>query len=351
MKVLQIIDGEQFGGIAKVLKDIENNMCSDIEFDFLTSVSINDNWKNLNISRKNIKGKIIYNHRLYRLLKKNKYDIVHINSGVFLFSFQIALIAKLAGVKNIVAHSHSVPANTKIKKKLIKLLNPIYRKIAKTHLACSSSAAKSLFTKTKNVTIIKDGIEIEKFKYNKQIRNKYRKELNLENKKVYGNIANFDKVKNHEFLINLFYELEKKQDSILLLVGTGNLENNIKEKVKKMNLEDKVIFLGCRKNINNLLNCMDVYLFPSYSEGLGITLIEAQTTGLPVVVSKGIPDEAKIIEEFYKIDSYEINEWEKVLENIKYINRKNKYKKTIENGYDIKEISKQLEQIYKDLVK
>lgn len=358
MKVLQIVDGyeykktnslNEYGGIAKFMLDMSNYFDKSIKTDFLTANNICPEFYNFNISRKKLKGKIIYNHRLYKFLKKNKYDIVHVNTGVFLFSFQVVIVAKLAGVKNVIVHSHSVPRMNTLRKILRKVLNPLYRKLTNKHLACSIEASKSLFTKTNDVVVIKNGIDINKFKFNSKIRDKYRKELKIENKIVYGHVGRFDKQKNHEFLIDLFDKLVLKQDAVLLLVGYGELEESIKEKVKELKLEDKVMFLGLRDDINNLLCAMDYFLFPSLYEGLGLALIEAQTSGLPVFVSNGVPEEANVSDHFYRIDSYDIDKWKNKILKTKIGNRNN-YKSVIDAGYDIKDSAKQIEEIYKDMM-
>ena len=344
MKVLQVIDGYSFGGIAKFISDVSKNI--DIDMDFLTATNIKDEWINLGVSRKTLKGKIIFNHRLRKYLKNNKYDIIHINSAVFLFSFQVALIAKLSRIKKIIVHSHNVPKISKIKKIIIKILNPIYRRITDVHLTCSSLASSSLYTKTNDVILIKNGIDIDKYRFNKETRNRIRKELNIDNKIVYGHVGRFEDQKNHEFLIDLFYELQKDKDSVLLLVGTGPKEKEIKEKVNKLKLNN-VIFLGFRNDIGDILNAMDIFIFPSKYEGLGISLIEAECSGLPVVVSSSIPEEAKISNNYIKMSTFNINEWVNVIKGIKINKRENAYKNAIKNGYDIKTSSKELEQIYK----
>lgn len=355
MKVLEIIDGETFGGITKLMLDIRNNI-KDIDISFLTHVPLYDkNIKNsytLNISRKTLKGKIIYNHRLRKFLKVNKYDIVHINSAVFLYSFQVVIICKICGVKKIVVHSHNTPHISKLRKLIIKILNPLYRKLTNVHLTCSTEATKSLFTKNDDVIMLKNGVDIEKYKYNEKVREEYRKKLNLDKKIVYGHVGRFHPQKNHEFLIDLFYEISLKQDnSILLLVGDGELIDRIKNKVKELKLEDKVLFLGFREDIDKLMNAIDYFLFPSLYEGLGIVTIEAQTSGLLTFVSKEIPEDANITSNFYRIDSFDKKEWTKKILNTKIKSRKNTYKEVIKKGYDIKDTSRKLEKIYKDLIK
>ena len=350
MKVLHVVDGESFGGITRLLIDLDNNMKS-VDFDYLTSVNICDEWNNLGISRKTIKGKIIYNHRLKKFLKKNKYDIVHINSAVFLFSFQVVLICKLCGVKRVIAHSHSTPRINILRRVLIKIFNPLYRKLTDVHLTCSSLATPSLFTKTDDVILLKNGIYVEKYKFNQRIRDKFRKELGIEDKLVYGHVGRFSKEKNHEFLINLFNELQKNNDSVLVLVGTGTLENDIKKQIKELKISKKVLFLGFRDDIGDLLNAFDIFIFPSLYEGLGISVIESQTNGLPTIVSSNIPDEANISKNFIKMKDFEKDKWVNRINSIKIKNRNNAYKDTIKAGYDIKDVSKELEKIYKDLMK
>ena len=154
--------------------------------------------------------------------------------------------------------------------------------------------------------MLKNGVDIEKYKYNEKVREEYRKKLNIDKKIVYGHVGRFHPQKNHEFLIDLFYEISLKQDnSILLLVGDGELIDRIKNKVKELKLEDKVLFLGFREDIDKLMNAMDYFLFPSLYEGLGIVTIEAQTSGLLTFVSKEIPEDANITSNFYRIDSFD----------------------------------------------
>ena len=344
MKVLQIIDGYSFNGIAKLLVDIENNIDKDIKFEYLTAIDVCDRFHNLNISRKTIRGRLIFNDRLYKFLKKNKYDIVHINSGAFFFTFFCVIIARICKVKRVIVHSHNTPKINIIKKILIKILNPFYRSMIDVRLACSKDASKSLFTK--DSIILKNGIDIDKYKYNEKTRNKIRKELGIENKTVYGHVGCFNKQKNQEFLIDLFNEL--KDNSILLLIGTGRLESKVKLKAKKLKLEDKVLFLGYRNDIGDLLSAMDVFLFPSIYDGLGISVIEAQASGLPVYASLGVPDEANI-SSFTKINSFNVEDWVDSIE-VKKINRVDAYKKIKKAGYDIKDTTEELEKIYKDLV-
>lgn len=350
MKVLEIIetiDNEKNSGIAKIITNLTSNI-KDVEFDFLTSNNINDKWFNLGVSRKSFIGKMKYNHRLSIFLKKNKYDVVHINSGVFLFSFQVAVISKFRGVKKIISHSHSVPNYSLLKRIIKKVLCPIFRKIVDVKLACSKKAALSLFNTTKNVIYINNGVDIDKFKFDEKKRIKYRKELKIDDKKVFGHVGLFIKQKNHLFLLELFKEISKKEDAVLILLGTGPLEDEIKNKIKELELVDKVILLGYKSNVNELLNAMDYFIFPSVSEGLGTAVIEAETNGLITFVSDSVPKEVNI-SPYYNLFSLNDSKEDlaKRILNTKTINRKNAYKYTKENGYDIKDSRNKLGEILK----
>lgn len=368
-KVLQISMGETFGGIEKLELDWFKNINNNIKFDFLTPTNtpfenfekqiqaLGGNAYNLSIRRKNLKSKIMYAFRLYKFLKKKNYDILHINSEVFLFSFHVAIIAKICRVKKIIVHSHNALNINKLKRLLITILNPLYIKLVDEYLACSKQAEYSLFTKkfvNKNkVKVLKNGIDINKFKFSETIRNEYRKKYNLNGKIVYGNVARFDKQKNHDYLINLFYEIQKMQkDSELLLVGDGKLRKEIEEKVKSLNISEKVIFLGFIDDAHNIMNSMDIFLFPSLYEGLGISVIEAQTNGLITYCSKAVPVEAKISSNFKYFDlKQNINEIAKKIigERNNLDNRNEAYKNTVKEGYDIKNVTNELIQIYEKL--
>lgn len=351
IRVLQIIDGKSYGGIVKVMYDLSCT-CDGVKMDFLTQIPICDFAYSLNCERKNLIKKIKYNYRLYKYLKNNKYDIIHINSGVFLFSFQVTLIAKLAGAKKIVVHSHSIKDVKGFRKIMMIMFNPLYRSMSDYYLSCSNEAVFSLFTSNKGVYILKNGIDVNKYKYRENMRNKYRKELGIGNEKVYGHIGRFHELKNHKFIIDLFNNISKKEkNSILVLVGEGKLKDEIYKYVSDLALSDRVIFLGFRKDVHNLLNVFDVFLLPSLYEGLPLSVVESLTNGLPSFVSKNVTDDLNISSNYHKIDSFDINVWTKELLNIKIKDRKNAYLDTVSNGYDIKDVAKELTKIYKGLIK
>ena len=160
-------------------------------------------------------------------------------------------------------------------------------------ISCSEQANNALFTKKfikKNkIIILKNGIEIDKYKFDEELRNKYIKEFNLYGKKVYGNVGSFAEEKNHLYLIDLFNKIqEKEENAILLLVGDGSLKEQIKERVEKLDLTHKVIFLGYRKDISKILQISDVFFHQSFQDGLTMSIMEAMLAS-PCLAMEGRP--------------------------------------------------------------
>ena len=364
MKVLQISMGEVFGGIEKLELDILKNIDKSIEIDFLTPNSnpfknyqveikkYKSNVYDFNLSRKSFINRIKYAYYLNRFLKNNKYDVVHINSSVFLFSFHVALISKIRRVGLIIAHSHSIPKMGLIKRIIKFIFNPLYVLLVDKFLACSREASKSLLINryVSRCIIIKNGIDIKDYKFNNKLRDKYRREYGLDKKIVYGFVGRFEKEKNMLFLINLFSEITKIQsNSYLLLIGDGSLKGEIESKVIQLNLLDKVLFLGNITNVYELLNSMDVFIMPSISEGLGISLIEAQANGLIVYGSSSIPNEVVVSNNFkyFNLNDNISDIALSIVNSSVSINRNELYKSVIKSGYDIKNTCRKLENIYK----
>lgn len=176
-----------------------------------------------------------------------------------------------------------------------------------------------------------------------------RQALGIEGKFVVGHVGRLTEAKNHQFIIQTFKELTlKKKDACLLLIGKGELEEEIKQGVRDLDVEDQVYFLGVRSDIPDLLQAMDVFFFPSLWEGLGVALIEAQASGLHSVVSTGIPREADIQADLVDFISLDENKdiWISALLQTKGIQRTSEITKVIESGYDIAHTSKMLQEFY-----
>ena len=284
-----------------------------------------------------------------------KFDVVHIHSGSTFTLLQVSKIAKKNGIKKVIVHSHAAGVNT-IKYKMIKFLSDLkIKKYADYFFACSFEAGKwkypSSVVNGDKFHIIKNGIDIKKYSYNEKKRQQYREKFNIENENVIIHVGRFSREKNQSFIIDTFNEVLKlKKDSKLFLIGrNGETLEKIKEKVKSLKLEDNIIFLLNRNDVNNLINMGDVFILPSLWEGLPFTGIEAQANGIPCLFSDSISGELAITKVYNKLSLTEgPNVWAqeicKLFKN-KRINTENDIRK---NGYDIKDTCCFLEEIYGD---
>ena len=237
---------------------------------------------------------------LIKLFKENQYKIVH--SHINTLSVFPLYAAKKAGVPVRIAHNHSTAASGEWKKNILKYTLRPFAKVYATHYAaCSRYAGEWLFGKKSmergEVTIFNNAIDLDKFKYDENVRNEVRKELGLEGKFVIGHVGRFCYAKNHEFLIDVFEKVHTKTpEAVLMLVGDGPDKEKIEEKVKRLYLSDHVLFLGNRNDASRLYQAMDIFVLPSRIEGFPVVGVEAQTNGLPCLFSDKITKEIKITE-------------------------------------------------------
>jgi glycosyltransferase involved in cell wall biosynthesis len=223
-----------------------------------------------------------------------------------------------------------------------------------THrFAVSMEAAEWLYGKkavvSGTVMVLPNGIETQKYLFNKDVRTKVRKDLGLSDKFVVGHIGRFCTQKNHEFLLKVFSEIViLEPNAILLLVGKGVLEESIKNQCFDLGIEDKVSFLGVRSDVPDLLQAMDVIAFPSFYEGLPGVILEAQAAGLPCVVSDKITREAKITDLVdYLPITISAKEWAEVLlKKVKSTERKVTLAEFVDAGFDIESVVRWYQEFY-----
>lgn len=241
---------------------------------------------------------IKYYYELNKILK-NYYDVVHIHGSSALIAFEL-LLAKCKGIKKRIAHIHNTACTHP---RLNTVLSPLFKACSTHRIACSKEAGEWGFGK-KEFSVIKNAIDLDKFYFDPMKREQIRKELNIkETDIVLGHVGHFNDQKNHVFLINIFISYHKQYPhSKLLLVGGGVLEESIRHKVREEQLDDSVLFLGKRDDIDALMCAMDCLVFPSKWEGLGIVLIEGQATGLPCCVATTIPCEAQVSEWYISLE-------------------------------------------------
>lgn len=304
-----------FNGITSVIMNYVRRTCEVIRYDFVLCGKVEKGFADeLRILGGNVflppcsrvKKPLTYASWLTKILAENKYDVIHVhgNSGTMYFEIHAA---KKAGVPVRVAHSHSTSCKFMVAHKILK---PLLNRDLTHALACSDMAGKWLFTG--DFTVLPNGIDVEKFAFSKEVRDEYRRKLELEDKLVIGHVGYMDTEKNHMFLLRVLQKLVKEHpEARLLLIGDGRLRPEIESFIKEHHLEEYVQVLGKRADVAQLYQCMDVFVFPSKFEGLGIVLIEAQTAGLPCVASTGVPQAANVLKrvEYCGIEDLDIDSW------------------------------------------
>lgn len=365
IRVAHIIGKWVGGGVEAVVMNYYRHIDhSKIQFDFICD---NDSTNIPFEEIESLGGKVIlippyqkvfkYQKELTKLLRDGKYKIIH--SHINTLSVFPLRAAKKAGIPVRIAHSHSTTNKKEWKKNIIKsILKPLSKIYATDYFACTEHAGRWLFgNKTfdkKKVFVMNNAIELDKFKYNEILRKEKRDEFSIKDDTfVFGHIGRFVEQKNHMFLIDIFSEIHKKNNnSILILVGQGPLQNEIEKKVNNMNLHDSVKFIGQRSDVNELYQAIDFFIFPSLYEGLGMVLIEAQCSGLKCTCSTEVPNIAKVTDNIEFIDlNMSSNYWaEKILENYKNYDRKYKSNDNRLCDYDINKQAKKLENKYKAIL-
>ena len=302
----------------------------------------------------------------FRTILDYGYDVVHLHTKHWK-SFVIEELCKEHHVPKVIVHAHNsgvgifgVLDNEK-RKHEIELHEEIKRQfsedMATDFWACSGLASDFLFGEQiprEKIKIMPNAIELEQFAFCQEIRDTYRKKYGLENCFVLGHVGRFEYQKNHEFLIQFFYEISKQISSArLVLLGDGTLVERVKEQVRIFGIENKVLFLGRVDNVNDWYQVMDVFCMPSRFEGLGFVLVEAQASGLPCITSNSIADEVLLTEDIIRLP-FDIAVWKNEAIAI-YEDQSKRLKKRSENiaietlkkaGYDIKEQIKCIEEEY-----
>ena len=354
------------GGLEKIVVDFYNHIdTSEFELEFLLQgpedVDFSEHFKKI------CRNKIVF-HRIPKLrphikqalkewddfFKKNshRYDILWSNQNA-LSHLEFLKLAKKYGIEKRIVHAHCTQAEH-----FHRIIHPINRlfvgKYATDFWACGTEALNHFYhgKEREKALVINNAIEVEQFLYNENVREKLRKEYNIpEDCLVVGQVARLDeKAKNQSFCVKVFSELVKKEpNSRLVFIGGGDTAflRNIAE---QYGVADKVIFTGLKTNVGEMLNLLDVFIFSSNFEGLGIVLIEAQANGLPVVSASHLPD-ARILDNYDNSLSLKdsLEEWaDKILSVRDYREPDTEKVKQLidENGYEIESATRQLEKLF-----
>lgn len=289
---------------------------------------------------------------IYHIVKQGNYDIIHSNMNT-MSGFSL-LAAQLAGAEIRILHNHATANKGEGIKTILKyILRPMAQWPATDYCACSERAAQWMYGNhwQNKCHIIYNAIDTTAFLFNKSKRAEMRQRLNIEESQmVLGHVGRFTYAKNHQFVLKVFRKvLTEKPDSILLLLGDGPLKQKMKEIAHAYGIDQHIYFLGVQNNVNEWLQAMDVFLFPSWYEGLGMAAVEAQMSGLPVLLSKFIPHEACILESA-KVLPLDAEVWEKALIKME-INKQRGQEPSEDNHFDIKTETSSLEKYYCQLLK
>ncbi len=365
MKVLMIITGGlRRNGICVSQLDYAKHINKEkIQLDF---VAVHDNQEKMIEDFKNVGCKVFelpdrrknifkYILSLKKVLKKENYDIVHVHGSSSLMLIEL-FVAKMCGVKIRIAHSRNTKCDRPVLEKILKFA---FRHSYNYSLACGEDAGNWLFGEG-NFKVFHNGKDMDKYTFNSETRKAIRKKYNISNKIAFAHVGNFNKQKNHIFLIEMFSKInEKNKKAVLFLFGDGQLEDKMKKRVKELGIEDSVVFLGRVQNVNEILQGMDVMLFPSLFEGLPNVVLEWQACGLRSFISDKITDECIVCDlvSSLPIDNG-VDIWVETVEKLcvetdeqRKENSKKGCKGLIENGFEIISNTKNLEEYYLECYK
>ena len=289
-----------------------------------------------------------YYKALFSVLSRKRFDIVHVHGNSATITPEL-FFAWIKGIKIRIAHSHSSNCTHL---KAHRLLLPLFNRLYTHAFACSNCAGEWLFGK-KAFILVPNGFTVSRFRFSEEKRQQVRAELGLEDKFVLGQVGLINATKNQHFMLKLFESIAPQaSDTFLLLIGTGPDFDKVSELVSRHPYRDRILLYGESKDPSVLYNAMDVFVFPSIYEGLGIVLLEAQMNGLKCVVSDSVPEEVRLGSNVSFLSLEEnIQKWVEEILAPSQIDRDSFYQKNIEaiSQYDIRENALALMRLYKKM--
>lgn len=322
VRVLQIVGIAGNGGVEAVILNYYRHMDrSKVQFDFVAHKNPSENFVRevkkgggrLYEVTPYMKNVFVFTYEIYRIIRDGRYEIVHSNMNSL--SVFPLFAAWLAGAKVRILHNHTTDTKAEGMRTILKrVLRPLAKLFANQYWACSELAARWMYgehaVNAGEITIIPNAIDLKKFAFNQEKRDRLRSKLGIKDELVIGHVGRFMKQKNHDFLIDIFAAVVKeKPDAKLILIGEGPLENEIKAKVKRLSLENNVVFLGVRSDVADLYNVMDLFVLPSFYEGLPVVGVEAQANGLKCLFSDKVTSESKLLQSTDFISLDVVNNW------------------------------------------
>lgn len=360
IRILHMIGSLNIGGSQSMVMNLYRNIDRNkVQFDFIidhpTELFFAEEIKKLggriycmpSFNGRNI-VKVINKWKEF-FVEHNEYKIVH--SHIRSYAALYIPIAKRSGLVTII-HSHSTSSGNGIKGFVKSVLQYPLRYQADYFFGCSREAGEWLFGKRvingNRYFMIQNAVDIEKYQFNSEVRNRYRMDLNVEaDAIVFAHVGRFHPAKNHIFLLEVFAAVHSiYMNSILVLVGDGDLRSEIEHKISVLHLESSVRLLGNRSDVSNLLQAADCFLFPSKWEGLPVTVIEAQAAGLPCLISSNVTEDAFISALAMKIPIVNgIECWVDAILNTDF-SRKDVSSQIIQSGFDAKTVAEWMSNFY-----
>lgn len=366
IRILQVFGRLTRGGLETFVMNLYREIDrTKIQFDFLVTGRGGDYEEEVErmgarifrIPPRNL-GRRKYNDALDEFFKAHSSEFAAIHEHASsLSSIEPLHYAKKYGIPVRIIHSHSSSISSAIKASKIHHLLHLYGKmripgLATHYFGCSDKALDWMFAGTsvrKKSEMINNGIPLKKFSFDKCIRDEVRAELGISDKYVIGHVASFIPVKNHKFLIDVFSRLSSLMpDAELVLAGDGLLRPEIERQISEYGLNNKVILTGVRSDVNRLLQGFDLFMMPSIFEGLPVSLVEAQTAGLPLLISDTISQDVKLRDEVvFKSLSAPLDNWVEEIIRIRnsYV-RVDGSEGVDKHGFGIEGIAARFTQIY-----
>lgn len=371
IRILEVnVDDNGMGGVFSFVRNVIRGKDNSIKID-IASLEPFENERNLSdlkgygcdvyyVGRKG--SQLIKQiHSIFKLisLQKNQhYDCAHIHSDLSVKLFIYGVACKVGGIKKILLHSHASGAEGKhlvLKTFTQQVFGKLLKFVGTDFLACSDLAGQWMYPNLNpsRIITVNNGIDLKKFRYNIDERNKVRNQLGLINNYVIGHVGRFSNVKNQSYLIDILNEAKDSIPNIkLLLIGEGPLIDEVKSKVDSLSLSNYVLFYGSATSVATLYQAMDIFVLPSLREGFPIVGVEAQASGLPVLFSDRITKTAKLIEDvaYLPIDDKSICKWVQTIIHFRSNKRRDTYYALKEKKFDISDTVSTLTNIYQSEV-
>lgn len=365
IRILHVVGSLGIGGIQSYLMSLYRKIDrTRIQFDFVVHIPTSDGYEE---EVTHLGGKIYYiknnafvnkewniYHNFWKEFYREhpEYRIVHghirSTSAIYLY------LAKKEGIYTI-AHSHANSNGYGKSAKVKDILQFPTRYIADYFMGCSKAANEWMFgvkiANSSRCQVLHNGIDVDGFIFDAELRDRIREELGLENSFVIGNVGRMVPQKNQMMVLEAFEKvLSDIPNAKLMLVGDGPLMKALVMKAKELSVDEQVLFLGNRSDVAKLLQAMDVFTLSSKDEGLGIAAIEAQAAGLRTIVSHAIQEEVFITDLCIRVEKDSVDSWKNAIcSNIEY-KRKNMSRDIVENGYSIQFVADMLCEFYLDII-